>query len=1107
MAIIISPSPKIESLLDPRYAQVGDEVEVTFVNDLPTITLPYAKTTQPPYSCRALVNTTGVTNLSGAWSGCTSIVEFPLLEFDDCLNFEGAWEGCAALTTFPAHAFDNCQCSNYTNAFSGCSLSRTSVDNILVSINNSGVTGGTIDIDGVGNGGPTSVGRAALAQLQAKGWTVNVNRVCDQPPYNCSTDVDPYCVTNFNDAWMNCTSITTFPLIDTSSGTHFHRAWYGCSSLANFPLINISNAESIFATWSYCSGLTSFPMLNTSKVTYFASAWQGCQNLSTFPLIDTSKGYDFTAAWSNCTNLTSFPLLDTSKGQSFSNAWSNCTKLTSFPAINTYLGINFANAWSLCIGLTSFPVIDTSNGTSFWSAWAGCNSLTSFPKLEFSSAVLFSLSSFTWSGTWSGCSSLVDFPANTFDNCPATEFGAAWYNCALSQQSVDNILISIDTAGQSNGILGISGGTSSTPSLAGWAAVISLEQKGWTVSVNGTKPCFQPPYNCSTKVNPSCVVNLDYAWYNCTSITNFPLINVSSGVNFQGAWWGCTNMTSFAALNTSSGVNFRYAWQYCSSLTTFPLINTSNGTNFTQSWFYCSSLTSFPALNTSKGTSFIGSWTGCYNLTSFPLLNLGLGTNFSQAWQYCVSLVVFPPNMFDTCLATNFTGSWSGCALSQQSVDNILISIDTAGQLDGTLGINGGTSSTPSTLGWAAYDSLVNKGWTVTVNGSHPLAPWPPVGCNPWVDSSGVTNFDYVWQNCPLKSFPLIDTSSGIRFEASWSNTQLRSFPSLNTSSGKYFFASWNSCHSLTSFPVIDTSSGIDFAATWAGCTSLTSFPSLNFSSALQFNFAWGLCQNLTTFPSGVFDNCPSNAFFQAWSGCALSQQSVDNIIVSIDKAGQSNGTLSIDGGTSSPPSLVGWYSVASLQAKGWTVSVNGTPPAAWPPTSCNTNVQTYGVTSFYQAWKNCSSLTSFPIMNTSNVTNFTAAWTVCTSLTSFPQLNVSSGTYFNGAWAVCSNLTSFPSLNFNSGTNFYGCWWDCTSLTSFPAGVFDSCLANNFFSAWRNCALSQQSVDNILVSINASGISNGGLDIVGGTSSPPSPIGLAAKASLVSRGWTVTTN
>ena len=79
-----------------------------------------------------------------------------------------------------------------------------------------------------------------------------------------------------------------------------------------------------------------------------------------------------------------------------------------------------------------------------------------------------------------------------FNTCTATDFTNAWQNCALNQTSVNRILVSLDTAGQNNGTVGINGGTSSAPGVAGWAAVASLEAKGWTVSVNGTPPPLAP---------------------------------------------------------------------------------------------------------------------------------------------------------------------------------------------------------------------------------------------------------------------------------------------------------------------------------------------------------------------------------------------------------------------------------------------------------------------------------------------------------------------------------------------------------------------------------------------------------------------------------------
>jgi hypothetical protein len=53
---------------------------------------------------------------------------------------------------------------------------------------------------------------------------------------------------------------------------------------------------------------------------------------------------------------------------------------------------------------------------------------------------------------------------------------------ALTEASVDHVLITLDDNGLTNGYIDISGGTNSAPSVA--AAVASLTLKGWSVTVN-----------------------------------------------------------------------------------------------------------------------------------------------------------------------------------------------------------------------------------------------------------------------------------------------------------------------------------------------------------------------------------------------------------------------------------------------------------------------------------------------------------------------------------------------------------------------------------------------------------------------------------------------
>jgi len=261
-------------------------------------------------------------------------------------------------------------------------------------------------------------------------------------------------VTDFDSAWRSFTAITDFPLIDTSSGISFSRAWY------------------------YCSSLTSFPLIDTSSGTNFRFTWLRCTSLTSFPLIDTSSGTDFYRAWFGCSSLTSFPLIDTSSGTTFRQTWFGCSSLTSFPLIDTSSGTTFRQTWYDCPSLTSFPLIDTSSATSFYSAWRGCSSLTSFPLIDTSSGTDFYLA-------WYDCPSLTSFPANAFDNVKGSDFGYAFYDTNLNQESIDGILVSLVTSGIATGTRDFYQSGGSAPSGTGNTAIDTLRSRGWDITVTG----------------------------------------------------------------------------------------------------------------------------------------------------------------------------------------------------------------------------------------------------------------------------------------------------------------------------------------------------------------------------------------------------------------------------------------------------------------------------------------------------------------------------------------------------------------------------------------------------------------------------------------------
>tara|TARA_R110001606_G_scaffold394379_1_gene565233 strand:+ start:178 stop:600 length:423 start_codon:yes stop_codon:yes gene_type:complete len=131
-----------------------------------------------------------------------------------------------------------------------------------------------------------------------------------------------------------------------------------------------------------------------------------------------------------------------------------------------------------------------SSNVNFSALFSGCTNLTGLPDgLDLSQGNHFNT-------TFFNCSSLVDFPAGAFDtlgtpvsNC----FFWTWLGCsALSTTSVENILSSIDTSGQSAPTVGPEilidyntvGGTSPLTSATN-TAITSLKDKGWNIIING----------------------------------------------------------------------------------------------------------------------------------------------------------------------------------------------------------------------------------------------------------------------------------------------------------------------------------------------------------------------------------------------------------------------------------------------------------------------------------------------------------------------------------------------------------------------------------------------------------------------------------------------
>ena len=180
------------------------------------------------------------------------------------------------------------------------------------------------------------------------------------------------------------------------------------------------------------------------------------------------------------------------------------------------------------------------------------------------------------------------------------------------------------------------------------------------------------------------------------------------------------------------------------------------------------------------------------------------------------------------------------------------------------------------------------------------------------------------------------------------------------------------------------------------------------------------------------------------------------------------------------------------------------------------------GVTSFSSRFR-ASPIKSFDFVDSSNVTNFSTCW-LQNNLTSFPLIDTSSGTTFNSTW-YGNDFASFPLIDTSSGTTFKTTWRACSALVDFPENFFDEwspgSVANECFDrTWSlTPSLSATSVENILVSIDFSGIHGTNTGLSGGTPLADAVIDIeydgtaltaattTAIASLKTKSWGITIN
>ena len=171
------------------------------------------------------------------------------------------------------------------------------------------------------------------------------------------------------------------------------------------------------------------------------------------------------------------------------------------------------------------------------------------------------------------------------------------------------------------------------------------------------------------------------------------------------------------------------------------------------------------------------------------------------------------------------------------------------------------------------------------------------------------------------------------------------------------------------------------------------------------------------------------------------------------------------------------------------------------------------GVTSAQNWFRGRTDLVELDVSNwdTSNVNNFSNFLLGCTSLTSLDlsNLDTSSVNNFSNFLLGCTSLTSLDlsNLDTSSVNSFIYFAFGASGLSNVivnggTGSPFSDSPCTNYTNAFTNTNLTQQSIDDILVAIEAAGTSSGTFNQSGG--SAPSTTGETAIDALRARGWTI---
>ena len=329
---------------------------------------------------------------------------------------------------------------------------NTYYNEVNISVN---VSGSSSDKPKIYNGFRFTSGDISLVDFSQYDWSM----VYDTSEFfrGCSHSTGDWSnfEENFNGEVMsgsnmfyNCSSLTSIPLLDTSSVMNMSHMFQNCFELTTIPQLDTSSVMNMSYMFDGCSLITTIPQMDTSSVMNMSNMFSYCIKLTTIPLFDTSSVTSMNSMFYNCIKLPTIPQLDTSSVTSMTSMFYNCYDLTTIPQLDTSSVTSMSNMFSSCSNLTTIPQLDTSSVTSMDFMFSGCKSLTTIPQLDISNVTkmryMFSSCSNLTSVRFKGNPSKVTDVAFMFNS--VTTEGVLYYDERYDYSKIINVLPSTWTA-------------------------------------------------------------------------------------------------------------------------------------------------------------------------------------------------------------------------------------------------------------------------------------------------------------------------------------------------------------------------------------------------------------------------------------------------------------------------------------------------------------------------------------------------------------------------------------------------------------------------------------------------------------------------------------